>query len=231
MRKERLHSCPELIDYINEIGFLPLLSMGVEGWSAEEVTDEDCQYTRLPDGGWEWPLWTWKGAILQEDFCNYRRSVCPRPEEGSIEESILDILRTEGSLITRDLRAACGFTGPKMRSRFDAYLTRLEMVSSIHTTVTDGNMAGDGLCSLRPKRSSDARLATPTARHKNRARGCSTISKRFCRTSPRKSKTSCSDNPSKTGLLYLSYLRRRRQNSLVKWNLMCLKSICAIWST
>lgn len=35
----------------------------------------------------------------------------------------------------------------------------------------------------------------------------------------------------KSGLLYLSYLRRRRQNSLVKWNLMCLKSICAIWST
>ena len=155
MRKERLHSCPELIDYINEIGFLPLLSMGVEGWSAEEVTDEDCQYTRLPDGGWEWPLWTWKGAILQEsgcaygkffqnkaafisrewwpDFCNYRRSVCPRPEEGSIEESILDILRTEGSLITRDLRAACGFTGPKMRSRFDAYLTRLEMGGYIVT--------------------------------------------------------------------------------------------------
>ena len=71
MRKERLHSCPELIDYINEIGFLPLLSMGVEGWSAEEVTDEDCQYTRLPDGGWEWPLWTWKGAILQESGCAY----------------------------------------------------------------------------------------------------------------------------------------------------------------
>lgn len=55
------------------------------------------------------------------------------PEEGSIEESILDILRTEGSLITRDLRAACGFTGPKMRSRFDAYLTRLEMGGYIVT--------------------------------------------------------------------------------------------------
>ena len=56
MKKELLHSCPELIDYINETGFLPLLSMGINGWSAEEVVDEDCQYTRLPDGGWEWPL-------------------------------------------------------------------------------------------------------------------------------------------------------------------------------
>lgn len=155
MKQKPLHSCPELIDYINETGFLPLLSMGIAGWSAEEVTDEDCQYTRLPDGGWEWPLWEWKGAILQEsgcaygkffkdkaafisrewwpDFCNYRRSIFPYPEAGSIEETILDVLRCEGSLITRELRAACGFTGPKMRSRFDAYLTRLEMGGYIVT--------------------------------------------------------------------------------------------------
>lgn len=117
--------------------------------------DEDCQYTRLPDGGWEWPLWEWKGSILQEsgcaygkffsrkaafisrewwpDFCNYRRSIYPYPEEGSIEEAILATLKSEGSLITRELRAACGFTGPKMRSRFDAYLTRLEMGGYIVT--------------------------------------------------------------------------------------------------
>ena len=155
MDKELFHSCPELIDYINEIGFLPLLNMGIAGWSAEEVVNEDCQYNRLPDGGWEWPLWEWKGSILQEsgcaygkffkrkaafisrewwpDFCNYRRSVYPSPEEGSIEDTILDILRTEGSLITRELRHACGFTGPKMRSRFDAYVTRLEMGGYIVT--------------------------------------------------------------------------------------------------
>ena len=62
MEKELIHSCPELIDYINEIGFLPLLPMGITGWSADEIVDEDCQYNRLPDGGWEWPLWEWKGS-------------------------------------------------------------------------------------------------------------------------------------------------------------------------
>ena len=36
-------------------------------------------------------------------------------------------LREGGSMITRELRAACGFTGTKMRSRFDAYITRLQM--------------------------------------------------------------------------------------------------------
>lgn len=52
MIREKLHSCPELIDCINEVGFLPLLRMGLPGWSAEEVMDEECQYRRLPDGGW-----------------------------------------------------------------------------------------------------------------------------------------------------------------------------------
>lgn len=96
------------MEYIDEIGFLPLLTMGIEGWSAEAATDEDAQYTVLQDGGWEWPLWAWKGSILQEsgcaygkfidrkatfisrawwpDFCHYRRSVFPYPEAGSIEE-------------------------------------------------------------------------------------------------------------------------------------------------
>lgn len=30
-------------------------------------------------------------------------------------------------MITRDLRKACGFTGTKMRGKFDTYISRLEM--------------------------------------------------------------------------------------------------------
>lgn len=36
-------------------------------------------------------------------------------------------------MITRELRAACGFTGPKMRSRFDGFITRLQMDCRIVT--------------------------------------------------------------------------------------------------
>lgn len=147
--REKIHSCPELVDYIGRIGFLPLLDMGIAGWSAESIVDDDCRYTLLPDGGWEWPLWKWKGSILQEsgcaygkfflnkaafisqewwtDFANYRRSRQTEPEADSIEACILETLNRHGSMITRELRAACGFTGSKMRSRFDAYITRLEM--------------------------------------------------------------------------------------------------------
>lgn len=149
MRRKEIYSAAQLTDYIHQVGFLPLLYSGIRGFSAEEVVDDDCRYVVLPDGGWDWPLWKWKGPIVSDghcvygkffdkkagfisfdwwsDFCNYRRSKYPLPEEGSIEDSILMTLREHGSLITRELRAACGFDGPKMRSRFDGYITRLQM--------------------------------------------------------------------------------------------------------
>ena len=155
IKQIEIHSCPELMAYIQQVGFLPLLDSGIWGYSAEDVVDEDCRYVVLPDGGWDWPLWKWKGPIVTEgdcvygkffagkagfvsrewwsDLCNYRRSQHPVPQEGSIEEAILFTLGEQGSLITRQLRAACGFTGPKMRSRFDSYITRLQMACRIIT--------------------------------------------------------------------------------------------------
>ena len=155
MRRKEIRSCPELMGLIQEVGFLPLLDSGIAGYSAEDVVDEECRYVVFDDGGWDWPLWKWKGPIVQEggcvygkffagkagfvsrewwpDLCNWRRSKFPEPEEGSIEEAILLTLAEHGSLITRELRAACGFTGPKMRSRFDGYITRLQMATRIVT--------------------------------------------------------------------------------------------------
>ena len=137
------------MELIQQLGFLPLLDSGISGFSADDAVDDDCRYVLLPDGGWDWPLWKWKGPIVTEgncvygkffnkkagfvsrnwwpDFCNYRRGKFPRPVEGSIEETILMTLREHGSLITRELRHACGFDGAKMRGRFDGYITRLQM--------------------------------------------------------------------------------------------------------
>ena len=42
-------------------------------------------------------------------------------------------LQEQGSQITRELRAACGFTGRGMRSKFDSYITRLQMACRIVT--------------------------------------------------------------------------------------------------
>ena len=150
-----VHNATELMDYIQQIGFLPLLYSGIRGFSADEAVDLDCRYVLLDDGGWDWPLWKWKGPIVTEGGCvygkffnkkagfvsrdwwpdlyNWRHHAHPAPSAGSIEETILMTLREHGSLITRELRSACGFTGPKMRSRFDGYVTRLQMACRIVT--------------------------------------------------------------------------------------------------
>ena len=155
MNFPEIYSATGMMELIQKIGFLPLLDSGIEGFSAEDIVAEDCRYVTFPEGGWDWPLWKWKGEIVQEmpcmygkffnkkagfisqewwpDFCNYRRSKYPRPDEELIEGAILNTLQSSGSLITRELRAACGFTGKGMRSKFDSYLTRLEMATYIVT--------------------------------------------------------------------------------------------------
>jgi hypothetical protein len=152
---KQVHNCPELMEAIGEMGFLPLLGGDIEGFSADELVAPECRYVALPDGGWDWPLWDWKGPMVTEghyaygkffggkagfvtmewwpDLCNYRRARYPEPEEESIEGAILEVLRVGGSMITRDLRRACGFDGPKMRSRFDGYVTRLQMACRVVT--------------------------------------------------------------------------------------------------
>jgi len=151
-----IHNCAQLIELVDEIGFLPLLRVGVSGWSAEEQVAPECNYTPLPDGGWDWPLWQWKGEVIQASgcaygklllgkaafvskaqwphFCHWRRSKYPIAD-GSVEAMILSVLREQGSMTTRDLRVACGFVGPKMRGRFDTFLTRLER--SCHVVAGD----------------------------------------------------------------------------------------------
>ena len=155
MHFEEIHNIGQLMELIDRVGFLPLLNSGISGFSAEDMVDEECRYVTFPDGGWEWPLWEWKGSVITDggyiygkffagkagfisrkwwpDFCNYRRSVHPMPDENSIEDAILQTLTLNGSMITRELRTACGFTGSRMRSKFDSYVTHLQMACRIVT--------------------------------------------------------------------------------------------------
>ena len=149
MTDVNIHSGAQLASLVNEIGFLPLLYSGINGFSAEELVADDCRYVAFPDGGWDWPLWKWKGSVITDggcvygkffnrkagfvskkwwrDFYNYSRSRIGKTAEGSIEEAILQTLQVNGSMITRDLRAECGFTGTGMRGRFDSYVSKLQM--------------------------------------------------------------------------------------------------------
>jgi len=66
MNFPEIYSATGMMELIQKIGFLPLLDSGIEGIYAEDIVAEDCGYVRLPEGGWDWPLWKWKGAIVQE---------------------------------------------------------------------------------------------------------------------------------------------------------------------
>jgi hypothetical protein len=154
-RLQLIHSCPELTERVRQVGFLPLLESGIRGYSAESLMAEECRFVQFDDGSWEWPLWQWKGSVVREgacvygkffagkagfisrewwpDFYNWRRSKATPPEEGTIEDAILTTLREHGSMIARELRAACDFTGRNMRSKFDAYVGRLQMACYIVT--------------------------------------------------------------------------------------------------
>ena len=150
-----IHEFDDLSVLIRQLGFLPLLDSPIAGFSAEEMAAEECRYHHYRDGSWSWPLWDWKVPAIQNtprvygkffggkagfvsmewwpDLMNYRQGKHPYPAENSVERAILDILQLNGAMITRELRSACGFTGGKMRSRFDHYITRLQMECRIVT--------------------------------------------------------------------------------------------------
>ncbi|MCR4994647.1 MAG: hypothetical protein K6A32_04595 [Bacteroidales bacterium] len=150
-----IHSCPELSAAVQRLGFLPLLESGIQGFAAESMMSEESRFTQFDDGSWEWPLWEWKGSVVREggcvygkffagkagfvsrewwpDFYNWRRHTHTQPEEGSVEDAIVATLREHGSMITRELRSACDFTGKNMRSKFDAYVGRLQMACCVVT--------------------------------------------------------------------------------------------------
>lgn len=149
-----VEDCAGMMDLISEVGMLPLLESGVPGFSADAMVAPECRYV-LTDEGWDWPLWDWKGPLVTEggfaygkffdgkagfvtmewwpDLCNWRRSRHPLPDEESVEGVILEVLQVNGSMITRELRSACGFTGAKMRGKFDGYVTRLQAACRVVT--------------------------------------------------------------------------------------------------
>ena len=55
MNFPEIYSATGMMELIQEIGFLPLLDSGIEGFSAEDIVAEDCGYVRLPEDGWDWP--------------------------------------------------------------------------------------------------------------------------------------------------------------------------------
>ena len=58
MNFPEIYSATGMMELIQQIGFLPLLDSGIEGFSAEDIVAEDCRYVRLPEA--------WLGLAIME---------------------------------------------------------------------------------------------------------------------------------------------------------------------
>ena len=69
MKYREIYNSAQLMETIQEIGFLPLLDCGIRGYSAEEMVADDCRYVILPDGGWGWALLTTPELLIGREAC------------------------------------------------------------------------------------------------------------------------------------------------------------------
>ena len=137
----------QLLQQVLEWGFLPFFKNPIEGFSIAEHTPEDLWFGDI-DGPWEW-----KGPVIGEwqcaygkffagkagfvslewlpDFINWRRSQHPLEALGDAAKHILEVLRQNESLLSRDLKRAAGYSLSRRRYTGDAlHPVRVEKTGS-----------------------------------------------------------------------------------------------------
>lgn len=65
-RYGKIEGMEDIVDLIDELGFLPFFRNPIEGWSLEEKTPAEFWFNDDNDGVWEW-----KGPIISRTECAY----------------------------------------------------------------------------------------------------------------------------------------------------------------
>ena len=127
----------ELVELVNEIGFLPFFSGRIEGFSLEENISYDAWYQGRWSGKIHWDAWDWKGQVLRNkelvygklfekkagfislelwpDFCNYRRDgydFDARFDDGLAsykDKGVVDFITESGAILTREIKDSLNF--------------------------------------------------------------------------------------------------------------------------
>lgn len=141
-----VRSAAELEALVEEAGFLPFFRNDIEGFSVEEHTPADYWFAEDVDGPWEWKgviasgrrtaygkLFAGRAGYVSRDWypdlANYRRDgydFDARCDEGLAprrEREMMEVL-SRGSLLSLELRAACGYESVK---GFEPVVARLQM--------------------------------------------------------------------------------------------------------
>lgn len=129
-RYGKIEGMEDIVDLIDELGFLPFFRNPIEGWSLEEKTPPEFWFNDDNDGDWEW-----KGPIISRsesaygkfyrgkavwisrgwypDFVNYRRF---RRHLTADEKFILETLKGEGFAPLEGTQGLHGLQPPENES-------------------------------------------------------------------------------------------------------------------
>ena len=145
-------SMEELIDVIDEMGFVPFFANEIEGFSIEEHIADGCWYDDS-DGGF-WPAWEWKGPVITRmkcaygkflrnkaiyispkwfpDFAYFRRDgydFDARYDDGLAsfyDKELYELLDAKAPVMSKELKKIGGYGGKNGRKGFDTMITRLQ---------------------------------------------------------------------------------------------------------
>ncbi len=154
-----IQSQAQLEQLIKKWGFLPFFRNGVEGFSIEEMTPPDRLFADDAEGG----AWQWKGPIISHweaaygkffnkkagfislawlpDFMNWRRSLYPLKKQEADARHILEVLRENESMLSKQLKVASGFSLSRKRNMFNPEDPTTPIVNRHNGTSFDAHIA------------------------------------------------------------------------------------------
>ena len=149
MKFSKLQSADDIIQLVQEIGFLPFFANSIDGFSIEENCPPELWFSDDIDGPWEW-----KGPIIRSgrcvygkffngkagyvslewfpDFANYRRDgydFDARYDDGLAsykDKGVYDTIEANGALLSKELKKLCNYRKGGNKG-FDTVITRLQM--------------------------------------------------------------------------------------------------------
>ena len=147
----KIGSMEELIDLIDEVGFVPFFINEIKGFSLEEHIKPGCWYDDGDNGFW--PAWEWKGPVIREmkcaygkflrnkamyispewfsDFANFRRDgydFDARYDDGLAafhDKELYELLEAKAPVMSKELKVVGGY-GKNGKKGFDTIVTRLQ---------------------------------------------------------------------------------------------------------
>ena len=119
-----INSKTDLINAINEFGFLPFFANSIEGFSIEEHITRDCWYDS-DDGVWN--AWEWKGPVIRESryddgLANYR------------DKTLYELVDFNAPIISKRLKQLGNYKKGGNKG-FDTIITRLQ--SQCYVIISD----------------------------------------------------------------------------------------------